>query len=119
MSIIEEQELAARRALPPIPDRLGEGATGEQIQQRQKLMAERARQLNKISKKSATAKRALEGDARPAEVVAVKRALNANRPKGDDRPAEVVAARATANADSNPARPTGADRSAAQLRRAT
>ena len=45
LSIIEEQELAARRALPPIPDRLGEGATGEQIQQRRELMTERARQL--------------------------------------------------------------------------
>jgi len=109
LSIIEEQDLAARRALPPIPDRLGKGATGEQIQQRQKLMAERARQLNKISKTSATAKRALEddghashlkrvanaarpkGDARPAEEVAVKGALNAERRKGDDRLAEVVA----------------------------
>ena len=56
LSIIEDEDLAARASLRPIPERLGPDATGEQIQQRRELMTERARQLAKISKKSAAAK---------------------------------------------------------------
>ena len=68
LDLIEEQDLAARAGLPPIPDKLGLDATGEQIRQRRELMAARGRQQSKISKKSADAKRALEDDGNAASL---------------------------------------------------
>ena len=78
LSIIEDEDLAARASLRPIPERLGPNATGEQIQQRRELMTERARQLAKISKKSAAAKRELEDHGHESHLKRVEAAYEAN-----------------------------------------